>query len=244
MSFTFFDKFADACSRLNDSDRALMFDAICEYGAYGKEPELPYPLDALFASFADDIDNSKQQRERGNRGGRPRKTASKPVSENIENQVSENQETGLEKTQKPVSENLENQVSETAETTVSQNAKPKPNQTIAKPDQTRESGSALKAAFPPTPAKVREYADAHGLAVDAERFCDYFAAQGWRLANGNAMRDWRAAARNWSRRDGREAAQSRAPSRAQPTREEIDEWDRAGASGAALRREAHDGEPR
>ena len=39
------------------------------------------------------------------------------------------------------------------------------------------------------------------LRVDAARFVDYFEAQGWRLSNGNRMRDWRAAARNWSNRE-------------------------------------------
>jgi len=225
MSFTFFDKFADACSFLRDSDRALMFAAICEYGAYGEEPNLPYPLDAMFASFREDIDNSKQQRERGNRGGRPRKTAQKPVSETTENQVSETAETGLQKPakpvsenqenqfsetsetgsakpQKPVSENPENQVCETSETRVSENAKPKPNQT--KLNQTKpkgERGARKPARRPPTPEEVAEYVEANGLSVDATRFCDYFAAQGWRLANGNPMRDWHAAARNWSRRE-------------------------------------------
>ncbi len=54
---------------------------------------------------------------------------------------------------------------------------------------------------PPTPAQVREYAEAAGLAIDAERFCDYYAAQGWKLSNGNQMRDWKAAVRNWVARE-------------------------------------------
>lgn len=54
---------------------------------------------------------------------------------------------------------------------------------------------------PPTADEVRAYAEAQGLAIDAERFVDYYKAQGWKLSNGQAMKDWEATARNWARRD-------------------------------------------
>jgi hypothetical protein len=142
-----FDKIGDACARLNETDRALVFDAICEYGFYGTMPELPYPLDVVVASFAEDVDNSKERRAAGSKGGRPRKQV--PESEKTEvseagetgrNQVektqkpvSENPKTEVSETQKPVSGNPKTLVSETSETKVSENAKPNPNQT--RPDQ-------------------------------------------------------------------------------------------------------------
>ena len=61
---------------------------------------------------------------------------------------------------------------------------------------------APKRPDPPTPEEVRAYSEEQGLGIDPERFVDYYAAQGWRLSNGRAMKDWRAAARNWARRDG------------------------------------------
>jgi hypothetical protein len=155
VSFTMFDKIGDACARLNDGDRALVFAALCEYGFYGTMPELPYPLDVVAASFGEDVDNSKERRAAGSKGGRPRK----PVPENRETGVSESSDTGRNKltqtpkpvsenkktqvseTEKPVSENQKTQVSETrkpvsetSETKVSVNAKPKPDQ--ARPNQT------------------------------------------------------------------------------------------------------------
>ncbi len=59
-----------------------------------------------------------------------------------------------------------------------------------------------------------EYAGGRGLAPFdaasfAEDFCDYFAAQGWRLSNGNRMRDWRRAAARWIRSDAAKASASR-----------------------------------
>ena len=37
------------------------------------------------------------------------------------------------------------------------------------------------------------------LKIDPQDFCDYYEAQGWRLSNGNAMKDWQAAVRRWAR---------------------------------------------
>ena len=62
----------------------------------------------------------------------------------------------------------------------------------------KESGGGFA---PPTPAQVDEYCAGKGISIDSERFVDYFTAQGWRLSNGNPMKDWRAAVRNWHRRD-------------------------------------------
>jgi len=53
---------------------------------------------------------------------------------------------------------------------------------------------------PPTIEEVQAFADARGLKLDAADFCDYYAAQGWKLSNGNMMKDWEAAARRWATR--------------------------------------------
>lgn len=56
----------------------------------------------------------------------------------------------------------------------------------------------------PTVEEVRAYAEGIGYALDAARFCDYYAANGWRVG-GAPMRDWRAVVRNWQRRDAERA---------------------------------------
>lgn len=63
---------------------------------------------------------------------------------------------------------------------------------------------------PPTPNLVDAFASENGLSVDGQEFCDYYAAQGWKLSNGNPMKDWKAAARNWARRDFRRGVKSNA----------------------------------
>ena len=51
---------------------------------------------------------------------------------------------------------------------------------------------------PPTPKEVTAYCQESGIVVDAERFCDYYEANGW-MVGKNKMKSWKAAARNWAR---------------------------------------------
>lgn len=89
-----------------------------------------------------------------------------------------------------------------------------PNETRTKEKEKEEEGlkeetpsgvSKKSSRFsPPTPEEVQAFADS--LEQDtshfcAQRFCDYYAAQGWKLSNGNSMKDWKAAVRNWLARD-------------------------------------------
>ena len=63
------------------------------------------------------------------------------------------------------------------------------------PDKSR---SKVKHFSPPSPAEVSAYAAERHSAIDAERFCDFYASKGWKVGK-SPMRDWKAAARNWMR---------------------------------------------
>lgn len=49
---------------------------------------------------------------------------------------------------------------------------------------------------PPTVDEVREFCLAHGHAVDAVKFVNFYTSKGWKVGN-QAMKDWRAAVRTW-----------------------------------------------
>lgn len=69
-------------------------------------------------------------------------------------------------------------------------------------DRLEESNKARSTRFtPPTVEEVAAYCKERGNGIDAERFVDYYSQQGWKLSNGNPMKDWRAAVRNWERRE-------------------------------------------
>ena len=53
---------------------------------------------------------------------------------------------------------------------------------------------------PPSPEDVRRYCREKGYEVDAERFCDFYAAKGWRIGQ-QPMVDWQAAVRAWTRQE-------------------------------------------
>ena len=196
-AFTIFEKFGDVCAALNEADRKELCYAICMYGMFGEEVELPYLLKAIFISLKEDIDNSKESRMRGSKGGRPRK--GQAVSCEQEPDVSEPQEPEVSDNEKPG-------VSETAKPPVSGNAAKNESQT--QPNQTNPNQTKGGTRFaPPTRDEVSSYAlgyanekrlDPGGF--DAERFVDYYTANGWKVGR-NAMRDWRAAVRDWVRRD-------------------------------------------
>lgn len=70
---------------------------------------------------------------------------------------------------------------------------------------------------PPTADEVKAYAADKGLALDADRFVDFYAAKGWKVGTA-PMKDWRAAARNWARDDRARAAPP--PRQAKATQEQ------------------------
>lgn len=53
---------------------------------------------------------------------------------------------------------------------------------------------------PPTPQEVSEYCIEKGYSVDADKFVDFYTAKNWMIGK-NKMKDWKAAVRNWNRRD-------------------------------------------
>lgn len=61
---------------------------------------------------------------------------------------------------------------------------------------------------PPTVEEVKAYCEEKGLSVDAERFVDFYTSKGWKVGN-SPMKDWRAACRNWAKRDAEEPKQEK-----------------------------------
>ena len=174
-TFTVFSKFGDVLEALGEDDARELSYALMMYGTLGVEVECGYVAKALFTAFREDIDNSKEMRARGSKGGRP---AKKPQ----ENEVSENQ--------KP-------EVSEKPRKTESQT---KPNQTS--PNQTRGRESARtpeREGFePPDAEEVRAYFAANCLTGDPDAFWAYYDGQGWVKSNGQPVVRWTSEALSWS----------------------------------------------
>ena len=244
MAFTVFDSFAEVYDDFDASDpedlrdRAMLADAIMMYGLHGVEADLPKHLRRVFKAMKNAIDNSKDARGRGGKGGRPRK---KPVSDKPETQVSESENLGFPNG-KPVSDKPETQVSESEnlgfpngkpvsdkpETQVSESENPNltyPSLSCTELDCAELScdggnAPATPPEFePPTLDEARGYFGANCLSGDPDAFWAFFESQGWVKSNGQPVSNWGALALDWSRRQKRIDADDRA--RGKPTASEI-----------------------
>ena len=195
--FTWFPKLTATAAKVPEEQRGALLWALALYGTTGEEPELEWPLDAIFESLKGDIENSKRAMESGAKGGRGNK---KGASRDSEAPSCESESTLSDDGNHP-SEESESTLSD-SEKGASEDAEAIPNQT--KPNQTKVRGARFK---PPTLGEVEEYAKEYaqqkGLSpagFDAERFIDYYTANGWKVGR-NAMKDWKATVRDWVRRD-------------------------------------------
>ena len=76
---------------------------------------------------------------------------------------------------------------------------------LKKPEKKK---SPVKKFCKPSRDDVIKYCFDRGRIIDGDRFYDYCETNGWKLSNGNAMKDWRAAIRTWEGRK-REQKQSK-----------------------------------
>ena len=61
-------------------------------------------------------------------------------------------------------------------------------------------GKGARRFAPPSLQDVKGYISEKHITIDAEAFVDFYASKGWKVGN-QTMRDWKAAVRNWARRD-------------------------------------------
>lgn len=59
--------------------------------------------------------------------------------------------------------------------------------------------SKAKRFTPPTVTEVSDYCRENNYNIDAQRFVDFYESKGW-MVGKNKMKDWKAAVRNWARR--------------------------------------------
>ena len=53
---------------------------------------------------------------------------------------------------------------------------------------------------PPSLEDINKYLEEAGIEISASAFCDFYSSKGW-MVGRNKMKDWKAAVRNWARRN-------------------------------------------
>ena len=201
--------------KLPMEDRLRLYDAMLDYGETGVVPELEGPLALLWDYFQPqlELDNARYESIRAKRakagrlGGQACQGSRQP-----EQELQDGQEEACEAAEANEA-NEANQANEANEANTIQSSTVQSN-----PVQLRESIAAKappapkKRFVPPTQAEIGAYVREAKLTMDPQEFVDYYTANGWKVGS-HAMKDWRAAARNWARK---EAHMPRQPLRPAP----------------------------
>lgn len=175
-SFVFYRSFRDAIEEMDDSEKLATLLAICDYALYGVEPKLDGVMSrAVFTVAKPSIDANKTKRKNGKNGGRPKKETAGFSKENQRFSKSESTDTETD---------TETESETDTDTGTNKADKPPRAQFVV-----------------PRVEEVQAYIDEKGYTgIDAAAFVDYYTANGW-MVGKHKMKDWKAAVRNWARRE-------------------------------------------
>lgn len=89
-------------------------------------------------------------------------------------------------------------------------------------DKKEKKDKEIKKRERPTLADVSTYVDEMNYSMDPAAFFDYYEETGWMKKNGTPVRDWKAAARTWERREKQfaKSEQPKKPAQVEPPKYE------------------------
>jgi hypothetical protein len=191
--FYFHSSFKRVADKLPDDMRLKFYDALIEYGLYGIEPE-----DEMLSLLIEMAKPLMEYEEPSKRGGR-REGAGAPVGNNNaqkqsktikNNQINQNNQTEQKETKKNTPLNPQEENNKNIYTPITPNGVIAPN-----------GGLPTESRFKkPTVEEVKSYFAEKNLIDESEQFWDFYECKGWKVGK-NPMKDWRAAVRNWGRRN-------------------------------------------
>lgn len=188
-SFVFYRSFFDAIEQASEEEQLQLYRGITLYALNGEEPTFKGLLRAVWLVIKPQIEanykrylNGCKGAEHGKKGGRPKqpqpqedKTPTKP------------QETPTLTPNDNYNVNVD----------VNVNA----NEEVIGKGRKAKRGARFVA---PTLQEIKDYILDNSLSVDAEneaeKAFDYYTSKGWKVGN-TPMKDWKAAIRNWCRRN-------------------------------------------
>lgn len=200
--------------RLSLEQKGRLLDALLAYGQDGEVPAFNDPmLDVCWDFVQPRIDQDAQRYleiSEKRRESVTRRWEKKPPSEANNTNVSF------------VSSSIHPDTSDTNTTQIQLNSsqiQPNSNTNTILVGNSGVSAPAKRKRFsPPTQEEAQAYfVEQKSTREEANRFQDFYSSKGWRVGN-SPMRDWKAAARNWIRRDDTRGKPSAKP----PTRNAAD----------------------
>lgn len=218
--FTFYESFFKAIRRIKKKqDRADAYDMICAYALYQEEPDLDSAPDAVAIAFdllRPILDKAKEKSENGRRGGKQMESK----LEANEKQTESKEEASAEQT----ASKKENKKEKEGEREIEIEKEKEKEREF--PDGKRPDAPQKRTIFvPPSVEQVRAYCQEASLAMEPEAFVDFYASKGWKVGT-QTMKDWKAACRNWARRDLDYARRGNAVQAKPSGQRELDEAER------------------
>lgn len=185
--FRLLPSYYEAIRDLPDEERLLLYDAVFDFGFGNEVQELPPLLKSLFGLIVPTLERSirfeEKQRRNGAKGGRPPKSRTKPTETHTEATESEN--------------------------TFGRNLAVASDLAVADAVAVGKAKPPRAARFiPPTVEEVEVYCRQRGNGIDAQRFVDFYTANGWTRGKSK-IKDWRACVRTWERSERVEKAGAR-----------------------------------
>lgn len=175
-SFVFYRSFANTIDRLPAEIQLPLYKAITAYALDMKAPSFEdcqdkVFLEAIWESIKPQLDANHKRYLNGCKGAEYGKLGGAPKG---------NQ--NARKKQPPINPKTSPNVND--------NVNDNNNVVIGK--------NTTKKFIKPTVEEIREYCTSRRNSVDAEKFHDYYEANGWKIGK-NSMKDWKAAVRTWEK---------------------------------------------
>lgn len=164
--------------------RLAMFEAVANYGVYGTLPDFTDAdpnglLDGMFLQMRFSIDEAKAKRstnrENGSRGGAPKGNKNACKNNRKQPNSTENKQNNPN-----VNDNVNANV-------ISSN---------------EDKAKSVSRFVAPTLDEIQGYCKEKGFNVDAASIYDHYTANGWVQGKNKPIKDWKAAVRQWARREG------------------------------------------
>ena len=182
----FFQNFKETADKLPDDLRLKFYDAMTNYVFNGVEPD-DSVVNALITAIKPSLDKTDERG--GFREGAGRKS----------NEIKNNQKQSNE-----IKANQNNQSFQETET----EPRNKKQETEVEKERDKEKVAIAPRFQKPTLEEVQTYILEQGYSMDGQAFMDFYESKGWKVGN-QPMKDWKAAVRNWARRDNRPVAQQK-----------------------------------
>lgn len=196
MSVNVQDDFWDAAQYMPDDQAREFVYALVRFGMTGEEPEPFEPWYPTFVACKGRVELSvaKQRKARGmaearwqGRDGKDADAAPDQASCTDDGKHDARDDASI--------------MHDRDQASCTDDAKHRPEKESEKEKEMKGARRARARFSPPSADDVSAYAEGRGLDIDAAAFVDFYAAKGWKVGT-SPMRDWRAAVRNWCRRDG------------------------------------------